>query len=407
MSRKTLMIQDMDSDTEHTEHGSLEERGSREAPQVLEFFAGIGLARLGLEAAGMKVIWANDYESQKRDLYLANFGYSHDCEFVLGDIRNIKGRDLSHNADVAWGSSPCTDLSLAGGRAGINGAESGTFWEYIRILREMNGSRPPVAVLENVTGLATSHAGEDIGAAIRAFNSLGYSVDVLAIDARRFVPQSRPRLFLVACTDPPSGSPQLHSELRPDWLQPVFADPSLTTHRANLPQPPAPLMAGLDMCIEPMTSTDGRWWGEERTGGFLASLSAIQRRRIDVLMHSPSEKYRTAYRRTRNGKAVWEVRPDSISGCLRTAKGGSSKQAVVRLGDGRVQVRWMTPQEYATLMGASHYTISGFPDNQIMFGFGDAVVVPVVEWLARHYIEPLLDGSLSKLAHSRQTLRLF
>ena len=67
----------------------------------------------------------------------------------------------------------------------------------MRILEEMGDSRPPVAVLENVTGLASSHSGDDLTAAIRAFNSLGYSIDALSIDARHFIPQSRPRMFLV------------------------------------------------------------------------------------------------------------------------------------------------------------------------------------------------------------------
>ncbi|MFX7849778.1 DNA cytosine methyltransferase, partial [Acinetobacter baumannii] len=70
-------------------------------------------------------------------------------------------------------------------------------------MRALGESRPPVVVLENVVGLATSHGGDDLAAAIRAFNEIGYSIDVLAIDARRFIPQSRPRLFLVGAQTPP------------------------------------------------------------------------------------------------------------------------------------------------------------------------------------------------------------
>lgn len=106
-------------------------------------------------------------------------------------------------------------------------------------------------------------------------------------------------------------------------------------------------------------------------------------------------KYRTAYRRTRNGVAVWEVRPDDISGCLRTARGGSSKQAVVRLGNKRLQVRWMTPREYARLMGAGDYDLSAARNNQALFGFGDAVAVPAVSWLAENYLMPLVRGALA------------
>jgi DNA (cytosine-5)-methyltransferase 1 len=262
----------------------------------------------------------------------------------------------------------------------------------VRLLKDLKGDRPTVAVLENVTGLATSHGGDDLSAAIRAFNELGYSVDVLALDARRFLPQSRPRLFLVGAKNPPADVAEPNSELRPDWLQWVYGDKSLRTHRAALPQPPAPRLSGLSELMEDVPLGDERWWDRERTEAFMGSLSATQRERVAALRRGQGVKYRTAYRRTRGGVAVWEVRADDISGCLRTARGGSSKQAVVRLGNKRLHVRWMTPREYARLMGAADYDLSGARTNQALFGFGDAVAVPAVSWLAEHYLMPLVRG---------------
>ncbi|NRD27742.1 DNA cytosine methyltransferase [Frigoribacterium sp. VKM Ac-2836] len=366
-------------------------------PKVLEFFAGIGLARMGLESAGFQVTWANDYEPDKQALYAGHFkDDSEDHNFVLGDIAKVKGDSLPKDATLAWGSSPCTDLSLAGSRGGIRTGESNAFWHYIRLLDELKDGRPEVAVLENVVGLATSHGGDDLAAAVRAFNDLGYSVDVLALDARRFIPQSRPRLFLVGALNPPKTTDSGHSELRPDWLQAVYGDPTLRTHRAVLPAPPAPLLTGLGDLVEDMSADDDRWWDETRTGLFTASLSPMQLDRIVEMRSSPGTKFRTAYRRTRKGIAVWEVRPDDISGCLRTARGGSSKQAVVRLGDGGLQVRWMTPLEYARLMGAGDYNLSGARTNQALFAFGDAVAVPAVAWLSENYLMPLIRGTLEQ-----------
>lgn len=370
-------------------------------PKALEFFAGIGLARMGLEAAGFRVAWANDYEANKKAMYEAQFGGQDDHTFALGDIGQVGVAQLPRDASLAWASSPCTDLSLAGGRAGFAGAQSGTFWHFIRLLKELGDDRPEVAVLENVTGLASSHGGDDLAAAIHAFNELGYSVDVLAIDARRFVPQSRPRLFLVAATNPPTDVADPNSELRPDWLQWVFGDKSLRTHRAALPAPPLPLTEGLSDLVEEMRLDDERWWDADRARTFSDSLSPFQRERVISMRHSRGVKYRTAYRRTRKGVAVWEVRPDDISGCLRTARGGSSKQAVVRLGNGRMQVRWMTPKEYARLMGAGEYNLSSARPNQALFGFGDAVAVPVVSWLSESYLLPLINGTLAD-GHQRQ-----
>ncbi|MBH0054504.1 DNA cytosine methyltransferase [Salinibacterium sp. SWN139] len=363
-------------------------------PRALEFFAGIGLARMGLESAGFRVAWANDYEPDKKAMYDAQFGESDAQHFALGDVGKVVVDDLPRDVSLAWASSPCTDLSLAGNRAGLAGAQSGTFWHFIRLLDELKDDRPEVVVLENVIGLATSHGGDDLAAAIRAFNNLGYSVDVLSIDARRFVPQSRPRLFLVGAQNPPNDAPVPNSELRPDWLQWVYGDETLRTHRAALPAPPAPKTEGFGNEVEQMPLDDERWWDADRTESFVASLSPTQLDRVATMKRGTGVKYRTAYRRTRNGVPVWEVRADDISGCLRTARGGSSKQAVVRMGNKRLQVRWMTPREYARLMGAGDYDLTAARNNQALFGFGDAVAVPAVAWLAENYLLPLVNGEM-------------
>lgn len=357
-------------------------------PRVAEFFAGVGLARMGLERADFEVVWANDLEEFKHNMYAGHFQDDGTHEFVVGDVANVAGDDVP-DVDLAWSSFPCTDLSLAGNRAGLAGKHSSTFYQFTRVLDEMGERRPEVVALENVTALANSHGGEDLAAAVRELNRLGYSVDVLALDARRFVPQSRPRIFLVAAMNPPEDSPEPNSELRPDWLQGVFGDPSLRTHRAALPAPPAPRTAGLSDYVEDISAADARWWDTERTKKFLDSLSEAQEARLLGLRDARTVSYRTAYRRTRNGSPVWEIRADDISGCLRTARGGSSKQAVVRAGHGRVQVRWMTAREYARLMGAGDYTLDGLRDSHILFGFGDAVCVDAVAWLSQHYLMPL------------------
>ncbi len=366
-------------------------------PRVAEFFAGIGLVRAGLEASGFKIVWSNDIEPAKQDMYAKHFGdASEDHTFVLADIAEVTAHDLPPGLALAWASFPCVDLSLAGWRRGLNGSRSSTFWEFTRILKDLGGARPPVVVLENVVGLATSHGGEDLTAAIRELNRLDYSVDVLTLDARRFVPQSRSRLFLIGAKEPPECERISNGELRPDWLQAPFGDLTLTTHRAALPTPPPPLMGGLAKVVEPMSEGDERWWDEKRTQAFLSSLSAIQAERLEVLCKKTWLSYRTAYRRTRQGRPVWEVRADDISGCLRTARGGSSKQAVVQVGRGAMRVRWMTAREYARLMGADEYSLDEIRDSQALFGFGDAVCVPVVSWLAKHYLLPLVYGMMSQ-----------
>lgn len=203
---------------------------------VAEFFAGVGLARMGLEAVGFDVVWANDFNPDKVSMYAAHFGTSDDHQLVFGDISKVHSCDLPAGLSLAWASFPCIDLSLAGWRRGLNGSHSWTFWRFTHILDEMKEERPGVVVLENVVGLATSHGGTDLAAAIAELNFLGYSVDVLTLDARRFVPQSRPRLFMVGAKHPPQADTPSVSTLRPAWLQRPFSDPSLVrrdTHQRH------------------------------------------------------------------------------------------------------------------------------------------------------------------------------
>ncbi|POH68331.1 DNA cytosine methyltransferase [Cryobacterium zongtaii] len=359
--------------------------------RAAEFFAGIGLARLGLERSGVGVVWSNDISAQKERVFTSHFGESANHEFALQDLGTIPLNKLPQRLDMAWASFPCTDLSLAGGRAGLHrGTSSSTFWHFIKALSALGEGRPRLVVLENVTAFATSHSGKDIESAIRALNGLGYSVDVLSIDAKRFVPQSRPRLFLVASLNPPESNSSA-SDLRPGWLDSIFQNHTLRTHQAALPPAPLASTERLRDVVEHFTPDDSRWWDEERVGKFIASLSPHQFKRFELLRHAEEPSYRTGYRRMRDGKPRWELRADDIAGCLRTARGGSSKQAVAVLGGGNVHIRWMTPLEYARLMGAGDYSLKGIADGEAFNGFGDAVCVPVVEWLAAEYLVPELQ----------------
>ena len=356
--------------------------------RAAEFFAGIGLMRGGLEAAGIETIWANDIEPRKRELYVANFG---EREFILADVRDLKGASVP-NVDLATASFPCTDLSLAGNRRGLgdsaapHGLEGGSsmFWEFARVLEEMGTRRPQIVLLENVLGFQSSRGGKDILDTIRELNRLGYSCDLLSVDARHFVPQSRPRMFIVGLSDPPRAWVADVSQ-RPAWVQ-RFArtPPGIRMHTAPLPPLPESTTTLRDI-VERFDSGSPEWWEADRVDLFVRSLSTLQAARLNTLRRARTLKWRTAYRRTRNGVAVWEIRADELAGCLRTARGGSSRQALVEAGRGGLRIRWLMPREYARLMGAENFTIVG-GRNQALFGFGDAVCVPVISWLARHSV---------------------
>lgn len=369
--------------------------------RAAEFFAGIGLMRLGLEGAQVETAWANDIEADKRDLYVANFGEE---EFILGDVRDVRGAQVPA-VDIATASFPCTDLSLAGNRRGLGaeGAPRGTdggssmFWEFARVVSEMGSSRPPAVLLENVLGFASSHGGRDLQEAVRTLNGLGYSCDLLAIDARHFVPQSRPRMFIVGLLDPAGAERFTPFVDRPTWAHAfVRYNPEARVHA--WPLPPLPVgPRSLGTLVERLASDHADWWDYERVERFVDSLSPLQAERLVTLRDADAIEWRTAYRRTRNGRAVWEIRADRIAGCLRTARGGSSKQALVEVGAGDVRVRWMTPREYARLMGADDFKLEA-RRNQALFGFGDAVCVPVIAWLCKHYVVPAVRAAQRELS---------
>ena len=159
---------------------------------IAEFFAGIGLMRIGLENAGWRIEFANDIDEDKWQMYKHHFGETG--EFIIGDIHKLK---LSHIPTVALATAsfPCNDLSLAGARHGLAGAQSSAFWGFIDILKAMKREHrlPPLVLLENVTGFLSSHDGRDFEDALLSLNDFGYAVDAFIIDAARFVPQSRQR----------------------------------------------------------------------------------------------------------------------------------------------------------------------------------------------------------------------
>jgi DNA (cytosine-5)-methyltransferase 1 len=361
--------------------------------RVAEFFAGIGLVRLALDQANFRTIFANDIDYRKYEMYRANFGPDG---FVLGDVRGIGGASIP-TVDLATASFPCTDLSLAGWRRGLDGHQSSMFWEFARVLGEMGDHRPRVVVLENVPAFATSRNGSDLRAAIAALNDLGYSCDLLVLDARHFVPQSRQRLFIVGTTlSVTSVTDWRESSVRPRWVRLlVKGNPELRFHAFPLPPLPPSDMRLSDI-VERLSPSDPRWWEWPRLERFVQTMRPKHHLRVEGLRHLPGVNWATAYRRTRDGCATWEVRSDSLAGCLRTARGGSSKQALVEAGEGELRVRWLTVREYACLQGAPNFRLpEDLGRNQGLFGFGDAVCVPAVRWLAENYLRPLLLGERS------------
>ncbi|MDX1966480.1 MAG: DNA (cytosine-5-)-methyltransferase [Planctomycetaceae bacterium] len=358
--------------------------------RVAEFFAGIGLVRLGLENCGFKVAFANDIDPQKLEMYRANFPAD---DFLLGDIHQVQA-DQIPDCDVYTASFPCNDLSIAGAMAGLSGAQSSAFWGLIRLLSQKSaGARlPRIVLLENVPGFLMSRDGKDFEAAVAALNQLGYVCDAMIIDAVRFVPQSRARLFVVAQLDVEPAFPfgVDASDARPSQLMRfIHNSPHLSWKIRPLPKLPAP-SALLPSIIEDLPESDPAWWSKDRTEYFMNQLSDRHAATAAEMIHGDEFRYATAFRRVRNGRSMAELRTDGVAGCLRTPKGGSGRQILFKAGKGRRWVRLLTARECARLQGVSDSYRVDVPLNQALFGFGDAVCVPVIEWIAVNYLLPAL-----------------
>jgi DNA (cytosine-5)-methyltransferase 1 len=110
---------------------------------------------------------------------------------------------------------------------------------------------------------------------------------------------------------------------------------------------------------------------------------------LDSIITGEDWTYRTAFRRTRKEGSVAEIRSDGIAGCLRTPRGGSARQILVKAGKGKFLARLLTPRECARLMGVDDYCVK-VSASQAFMGFGDAVCVPVIEWITLHRLNPLV-----------------
>jgi DNA (cytosine-5)-methyltransferase 1 len=364
-----------------------------------EFFAGIGLMRIGLEKAGWKIALANDIDEDKWQMYRDHFGETG--EFLLGDIHKLESAQVPTVA-LATASFPCNDLSLAGARHGLAGEQSSAFWGFVDILKKMKRERrlPPLVLLENVPGFLTSHAGRDFEDALLALNDLGYATDGFIVDAARFVPQSRQRLFVVGLQAPEipgwNDAPRFYeSEVRPPALASfILMHPDINWRIRALPPLPRNTLRLADL-LEDLPPNHAMWWNRKRAEYMLSQMSPKHAAQAHAMINSNTIQYGTVFRRVRNGKSMAELRTDGIAGCLRTPRGGSGRQILFAAGKGHFAVRLLTPRECARLMGADSFTIK-VSINQALFGFGDAVCIPVIDWIARNYLNPVLTELYAK-----------
>lgn len=364
-----------------------------------EYFAGIGLVRMGLQPSGWKVVFANDFAPKKFEMYQDFFPDANE-HYKVEDIFKLNSDEIPSTI-LATCSFPCVDLSLAGNMNGImKGNHSSAFWGFINILKAQGDSAPPLVMVENVPGWLHSNNGKDFRVTVQALNELGYFCDVFALDALRFTPQSRLRVFLIgsklvtSSTSPDLILKRSKSLLSEQLRKSIDVNRDLRWFYNEIPEPPPANKSGLSKIVEKLEDSNNRWWAQDEVKRHLEMMAYSHRERVEKLKLNGEISYRTFYRRRREGMQRAEVRDDDLSGCLRTAVGGSGKQFLIEMGAGHLKMRAMTPREYARLQGVpDSYNIS-INGVQALTGFGDAVCVPAISWIAENVLNPLAEKLL-------------
>ncbi len=372
-----------------------------------EFFAGSGMVRAAL-GASWRCLFANDSDDKKAASYEENWGGN---ELVVRDVGKVASSELPGEADLAWASFPCQDLSLAGSGGGLKGLKSGTFWPFWNLICELRREKrqPRIVVLENVCGTLTSHGGEDFKSLINALAIGGYRAGALVIDSCLFVPQSRPRLFIVGVRYDIDIDPSLVSE----QPQAPFHSPGvLAAHRGlpraerdswiwwNLPIPPRRTCT-----LTSLIENGIPWHTREQTQSLLALMSPVHLGKVAAAKKSGKTVIGTIYKRTRPNETGQrtqraEVRFDDLAGCLRTPGGGSSRQTIIAVKGNLVRSRLLAPREAARLMGLPDEYVLPTNYNDAYRLMGDGVVVPVVGHLSRYLLEPLIKVCRAGIEHA-------
>ncbi len=362
-----------------------------------EFFAGGGMARAGL-GRGWTCLFANDIDPKKGATYAANWS---ERNLKVADVGALTTKDLPGTADLAWASFPCQDLSLAGSGAGLKGDRSGTFWPFWQLIKRLvrEGRAPSVVVLENVCGALTSHGGKDFAAICSAIAGAKYCFGAVVVDAVRFLPQSRRRLFIVCAreglTIPKTVfTAQANEHWHPPYLVNAYEKLPARAKAAwlwfHLPETPPHGVTFTDLIEKKPSGVS--WHTSKQTRHLLSLMSPLNRQKI-ALAKKRGVRVVGVYKRMRKekGRRVQraEVRFDDISGCLRTPVGGSSRQSIIVARGKSVRSRLLSPREAARLMGLPDSYRLPKNYNEAYHLAGDGVAVPVVRFLAANILEPL------------------
>ena len=353
--------------------------------KFISLFDGIYGFGLGFERAGMECVGRSEIDQHcnvlmdKRRPNIPNYG----------DVRNVT-KENTPPADIICGGFPCQDISVAGKRAGLAGERSGMWYEYARIIEEL---RPRWVVIENVPGLLSSNRGRDMGAIIGTLAEFGYGWAYRRLDAQYFgLAQRRKRMFIIGCLTPGRAAQVLFEPESGAWDPPpsrekgegiagtigartcrsVGAQDAMNNHMLYSIMP---MNSGKDYKARQVEVTQpivisGNHHGNQG-GDYVVSVNARQDPIISI------DQAQTL---------------DGLGNCQAVAllsRPGMKQQNYIAWHKNQgVGVRRLTPTECERLQGfPDGWTAGGQSDTQRYKQLGNAVAVPVAEWIGRRIME--------------------
>ena len=322
----------------------------------IDLFAGVGMARMGMEQAGFKCVYTCEFDKHKRKEY----EIIHGNEPEGCDIRDVRAADIQR-ADVWFFGAPCQDFSIAGLRKGLGGDRSSLVGEVFRLIEEKAEDKPEWLVYENVKGMLSSNGGWDFMSILLGMEELGYDIEWQTLNSKHFgLPQNRERVYTI-------GHLRKYSFKQ---ILPITKD-----------------SGQIDKLGEQINSNTitARYGNALSNGTYIVEGNERKQTSINQVASLDSDK-----RFNPNRYRVYDT--DGLSPCLNTAQGGGLQPHVyhscnqgVFIQDGEEYViRKLTPKECMRLQGVpDEYTDkliqAGISDSQIYKAAGDGLSVPIAK----------------------------
>jgi DNA (cytosine-5)-methyltransferase 1 len=348
--------------------------------KAVSLFAGIGGFDLALERNGIEVVASVEWDKHAQSVLKNRFPNSQ----IFGNIQEVTGEQLINAGfdprnGIITGGFPCQDLSVAGKRTGLAGNRSGLFWEICRLLDE---TKAQYFILENVPGLLSSNNGADMGTVISALAQRGYGLAYRVLDAKHFgIPQRRRRVFIVgsfgnngatpaeilSLAEGRSGYLEKNSRARENLAQTIDGSPGADSQM---------------ILFDPHRSDGVRIQG--KTINTLTSMMGTGGNNVPMVAYSMHGAMigRNDEAGPKGSGFFGENEPSYTLTATTQARHG-----VVTVAESESMVRRLTPLECERLQGFPDGWTEGQTDGHRYKQLGNAVAVPVVQWIIERLVK--------------------